>query len=111
MNFDAYQFGETVALYPEHIKKHLLENKNALAWGLIPTSTAIREESAPKLIERFEKLSDNLSKKTGISKQVIAEQAFLTPSCGTGSLQVADAERVFKLLGETSQALRAKYQF
>ena len=39
------------------------------------------------------------------------EQAFITPACGTGSMEGADAERVFALLGETSQALREKYGF
>ena len=34
------------------------------------------------------------------------KQAFITPSCGTGSLPVADAERVFTLLRQTSEALR-----
>jgi hypothetical protein len=111
INFDAYQFGETVALYPEQMKKHLVERKNALAWGIVPTSAAVREESAATLVERFEKLAGNLAAKTGIPKAVLAEQAFLTPSCGTGSLAVADAERVFKILSETSQALRAKYGF
>ncbi|HEY3323911.1 MAG TPA: hypothetical protein VGP72_25895 [Planctomycetota bacterium] len=111
LNFDAFQFGETIALYPEHMKKQLVERKNALAWGLIPTSAAIREETVAKRVEQFERLSDNLSKKAGIPKDVIAEQAFITPSCGTGSMQIQDAERVFKMLGETSQALREKYGF
>ena len=42
----------------------------------------------------------------GLSKEQIVKQAFVTPSCGTGSLPVADAERVFSLLRQTSEALR-----
>jgi len=111
VNFDAYEFGETVALYPEHMKRHLVENRNALAWGVVPTSAAIREESVEGLVERFEGLVDNLASKAGIDRQVVVEQAIITPSCGTGSMKVEDAERVHKLLGETSQALKAKYGF
>jgi hypothetical protein len=111
VNFDAFEFGETVALYPDHMKKHLIENGNALAWGVVPTSTAIREQSADTLAPHFEKLVDNLAQKTGIDRQIIVEQAVITPSCGTGSLDIADAERVFKVLGETSMALKAKYGF
>jgi hypothetical protein len=111
VNFDAYDYGETVALYPDHMKRHLVENKNALAWGVVPTSVKIREESADSLAERFDRLTDHLSEAAGIDKQIIVEQAFITPSCGTGSMDVADAERVFKILGETSQALREKYGF
>ncbi|MHC4607309.1 MAG: uroporphyrinogen decarboxylase/cobalamine-independent methonine synthase family protein [Planctomycetota bacterium] len=111
VNFDAYEFGETVALYPDHMKKHLVENKNALAWGVIPTSARIREESADSLVARFEKLTDNLAEKSGVEKQTIIEQAFITPSCGTGSIPVEDAERVHVLLRETSEALRKKHGF
>jgi len=111
VNFDAYEFGETVALYPEQMKRHIVENRNALAWGLVPTSPAVRDVSVDSLVEHFEKLTDHLSARAGIDKQTIVEQAIITPSCGTGSMEVADAERVFKILGETSQALRAKYGF
>ena len=100
-----------MALYPEQMKRHIVENHNALAWGLVPTSAAIRDVSVDGLVEHFEKLTDHLSAKAGIDKQVVLEQAIITPSCGTGSMEVADADRVFKILGETGQALRAKYGF
>ena len=41
----------------------------------------------------------------------MARQAFVTPSCGTGSMDRADAERVFDVLRETSEALKARYGF
>ncbi len=111
VNFDAFQFGETVALYPDHMKTQLVERKNTLAWGVVPTSTAIRDESVASLVARFEKGVDHLAERTGIDKQIIVERAFITPSCGTGSMEPADAERVFDLLGKTSDALREKYGF
>ncbi|HJP36585.1 MAG TPA: hypothetical protein QF901_11410 [Gammaproteobacteria bacterium] len=111
VNFDAFDYGESVALYPEHMQTHLVERSNALAWGVVPTNAAIRDESVESLVERFEKVTDHLADKAGIDKQVVVEQAFVTPSCGTGSMAVEDAERVFKLLGETSLALREKYGF
>jgi hypothetical protein len=111
MSFDAFQFGETVALYPDHMKTQLVERKNTLAWGIVPTSTAIRDESVASLVERFEKGVDHLAERTGIDKQIIVECALITPSCGTGSMEPADAERVFDMLSKTSQALREKYGF
>ncbi len=110
VNFDAFQYGETVALYPEHMKRQIIERGSFLAWGIVPTSVAIREESVQSLVARFDKVTDHLAKQAGIDKQTILRQAFITPSCGTGSLSIEDAERVFKLLGETSQALREKYK-
>lgn len=111
LNFDAHEFGETVALYPEHMRTQLLERGNALAWGVVPTNKRIREESVESLVAHLEKVMDNLAEKADIPKQVILEQALITPSCGTGSMDVEDAERVFQLLGETSQAMRQKYGF
>ncbi len=111
INFDACDHGETLALYPEPMKTHLLERGGALAWGIVPTSAAIREESVANLVERFERLVGHLAGRTGISEQEIRERAFITPTCGTGALEVCDAERVFELLGRTSESLRAKYGF
>ena len=111
ISFDAYEHGETLALYPEHMKRHLVERGNALAWGVVPTSEAVRDESAASLVERFERLVLHMGERTGIEAQIILEGAFITPSCGTGSLDVVDAERVFEFLGDTSEKLREKYGF
>ncbi len=109
LNFDAFGFGETIAMYPQAIK-YLLQRGGAIAWGLVPTSTAIREQTPEKLVAHFEKMADNLVAK-GIDGKQIAEQAILTPSCGTGSMEVGDAEKVFQMLPLVSKALRAKYGF
>ena len=109
VNFDAHQFGETIALYPQQVKAHLEAGK-ALAWGVVPTSTAIREQTVETLMVQLDKVMDNLAAKAGIDKKLILQQALITPSCGTGSMEVADAEKVFKLLGELSAAVRAKHQ-
>jgi ketosteroid isomerase-like protein len=111
VNFDAFQFGETVILYPEHMKRHVVERRNALAWGIVPTSPAIREVTPAGLVDAWERLATGLSAKAGIPKARLAEDSFITPSCGTGSMEAADAERVFDVLAETSRALKARYGF
>jgi hypothetical protein len=108
LNFDAFGYGETIAMYPDHIKT-LINRGGMLAWGIVPTSKEIQNQTVETLIARFEKLLDNLVAKTGLNKQQILEQSVITPSCGTGSMDVTDAERVFALLGQTSKALKAKY--
>ena len=55
--------------------------------------------------------ADNLVAKAGIDKQIILEQAIITPSCGTGSIEVADGESVFQNLRAVSQSLRSKHGF
>jgi hypothetical protein len=104
VNFDAFDFGETIALYPEAVKRHL-QNGGALAWGIVPT-TKIQGQTAASLVDKFSGLVGNLAKAAGIDRGLIERQALITPSCGTGSLPVADAERVFAVLRETSAALR-----
>lgn len=109
VNFDAFEYGETIAIYPEAVQKHL-EKGGILAWGVVPTSTAIREQSVESLVSQLEKMMDNLASK-GIDKQLIADQAIITPSCGTGSIDPEDAERVFDLLDKLSVAMKEKYGY
>ncbi|HVN82517.1 MAG TPA: hypothetical protein VMW38_26260 [Terriglobia bacterium] len=110
INFDAFDYGETIALYAPAVKAHL-ERGGILAWGVVPTSIAIREQTIDALMNHFNKVVEHLAKRAGMEKRIIVEQSMVTPSCGTGSMEVADSERVFKLLGELSSALRARYGF
>ena len=110
VNFDAFEYADTIAMYGDAVKKHL-DRGGILAWGVVPTSVAIRNQTVESLIQKFERGVDNLAAKAGISKQQIVEQALVTPSCGTGSMAVEDAEKVFLLLGQLSTALKARYGF
>ena len=108
VNFDAFDYGETIALYPEAVKRHLEAGK---ALGLGHCSHQQRQDSGPDGGEPGQQVlraGRQLAKATGLDRELILRQALITPSCGTGSLPVADAERVFKiLLRETSKALRS----
>jgi hypothetical protein len=106
VNFDAFDYADTIALYADSIKKYLLAGK-FLAWGVVPTNSAkIQSQTAETLVAKFNQGVETLAKATGLSKDQIIRQAFITPSCGTGSLPVADAEKVFSLLRQTSESLR-----
>ena len=110
VNFDAFEFGETIGLYPEAMIG-FLNSGGILAWGVVPTSIAVREQTVESLVEHFEKLMDNLAGKCNINKQIIAEQAMITPSCGTGVMEPEDAEKVFELTYELSKAMKTRYGF
>jgi hypothetical protein len=109
VNFDAFEYGETIAMYPDAVKTHLARG-GMLAWGVVPTSAAIRQQTVETMVNHFEKMMDNLASK-GIDKQLIVEQAIITPSCGTGSMEPADAELVFEMTHSLSNAMREKYGF
>jgi hypothetical protein len=106
-NLDAYQYGETIALYPGAVKEFIARG-GIIAWGIVPTSVKIREEDALSLEKRFDALVASLAQKSGISADAIYEHSAITPSCGTGSMSVADAERVFNVLHELNLRLNSR---
>jgi hypothetical protein len=108
INFDAFGYGETIALYPAAVKKHL-ERGGMLAWGLVPTSAAVREQDAVSLTSLYDRLAGHLAQKSGIDRTMIHAGSVITPSCGTGTMEVADAEKVFDTLRALPDALRGRF--
>ena len=104
ISFDAFDYGETIAYYAGPIGDYL-EKGGVLAWGIVPTSAKIAQETPETLLKKLRAAVDNLAGK-GIPKSLIWEKCLVTPSCGTGSLPVDLAEKVFARLGEVSRLLR-----
>jgi hypothetical protein len=109
VNFDAFGYAETIAIYADSIKG-FVEKGGSLAWGVVPTSAAIREHTVDSLANRLEEGMQRLASR-GIDLHLIARQALLTPSCGTGSMVPADALKVFETLGALSKKMRMRYGF
>jgi hypothetical protein len=109
VNLDAFQFGETISMYADSVKE-LFARGGAIAWGIVPTSAAIREQTAESLAAKLEHAFDTLAAK-GVDRKAIAERALITPSCGTGSMALEDAKRVFEMTAELSAAMKRKYGF
>ena len=102
ISFDAYEYIETISLYPEEFTKFLREGKY-LAWGIIPTTEAIRDENISSIKKRFYKGFDKLSRL--IPEDLLRSRILLTPSCGTGSLSIAETNKVFSILMGLKQSL------
>lgn len=96
LNFDAYFFGDTLSIYPEEIKEFISKG-GFIAWGIVPTINTIKKISLGDLKEQLERGLLSLEK-IGIPDNILRRQILLTPSCGTGSMEVDDALRVFSLL-------------
>lgn len=107
INFDAYNFAESLALYPEEIHK-FLDGGGMLAWGIIPTGEEIKRETEDSLVKRLEAAMQLLVDR-GISKQSLVDAAFITTSCGMGSMPVDLAERALQLTGKVSGLMKDKY--
>ncbi|MBA3010448.1 MAG: hypothetical protein KKF12_18240 [Proteobacteria bacterium] len=108
ISFDAFSFFDKFILYPEMIKAYL--NKGGiLAFGIVPTANAdlIAQQTPQGLVEKFEAQAAQLMA-LGFDRKTLIEQTFITPSCGTGSLDLASAKRVLQLTQEVSLAIRTK---
>lgn len=95
-NFDAYEFGETLSIYPEEMKDYL-NRGGFIAWGVVPTTENIKDVTLGELEEKLESGLTSLEK-AGIPSDKLRAQSLITPSCGTGSLGIEDAMKAFSLL-------------
>jgi len=105
ISFDAFEYAESIAYYPAQIKTYL-EGGGVLAWGIVPTSEKVNQETPESLAAKLKASIDHLANK-GIDKDLIWEKCLITPSCGTGSLSVELSEKIFSQLSDVSQILRA----
>jgi len=106
LNYDAYEYGESMLMYADRLAPHF-ERGGMLAWGIVPTSIAVRTETAASLEERFFALVDDLAGR-GIDSQLILDQSLITPACGLGPMRPEDARRAMALLRDLSRAVQAK---
>ncbi|MEC4675562.1 MAG: hypothetical protein VST72_01380 [Nitrospirota bacterium] len=102
INFDAYDYIDTIAIYHEEFRG-FMEKGGFLAWGIVPTSEAIKTESPESIKGRFDTGLKKLSKE--IPEQLILSRMLLTPSCGTGSRTVEETIKVFQLLIRLKETL------
>ncbi len=107
ISFDAFSFFDRFILYPEDIRAFLSQGK-FLAMGIIPTAKAglIEQQTSDGLAQLFNEQLNTLSEKTGIGRDIILSQSFITPSCGTGSLDFESAKKVLELTRDVSARIR-----
>jgi len=106
VNFDAYGYMESLALYPEELSR-FLEGGGVLAWGLVPNTPAVDGEEVEDLVRRFEEGVALLASR-GVDEDLLRERAMVTPSCGLEGLSEERAERAYRLAAEVSAALRGE---
>jgi hypothetical protein len=110
LSFDAYNFAESLTLYPREVKG-FLERGGAIAWGIVPNETeALKKESVGSLQDRLEESMAPFTRK-GIEipfRQLIT-QGLLTPSCGLDRLSPEAAGQVLELLSTLSEKVRSRW--
>lgn len=109
LSFDAHGFFDKMAALKNEVAS-FLERGSIIAWGGVPTS---REEEIT--IESTESLSAMFNRQMQAfvtenrDMTALLQQTLITPSCGTGSLSPASAQKVLDLTRTTSKTLREQY--
>lgn len=108
ISFDAYFYFDNFILYKEQLVSYLSRG-GILAWGIVPTGDplVVAEESADSLFVKWQKQLETLAS-FGLSKKQLMKQTLIAPSCGTGSLTPALAEKVLSMTAEVSYRLRSR---
>lgn len=101
INFDAYDYVDTIALYPDEFRD-FFSRGGLLAWGIVPTSDAITLETPDSVTARFREGIRKLSAK--ITEEILLSHILITPSCGTGSRTVEETLKVFQILMRLKEA-------
>jgi methionine synthase II (cobalamin-independent) len=109
LNFDAYNYAQSVSLYPDEIKKFLARG-GAIAWGIVPNSAEpVNKESVASLKDRLEEAIAPFTR-NGMRFKDIVKQSLLTPSCTLMPLGEEGAEKALELLTGLSAEMRKRYK-
>ncbi len=104
VNVDVYHYFPSLLVYTESFRNYL-DRGGILAFGLVPTSAEVEQVTARALLLRLNQILETLGKK-GLDSLKLSRQLMFTPSCGTGTLSAAQAEKVYALLQEISLSYR-----
>ncbi len=109
LSFDAYNFANSLSLYPAEIKE-FLDRKGTIAWGIVPNSEdLLTKESVASLKDRLDEAMAPFTRK-GIPFKQLLQQGLLTPSCGLASLATEEAAaQALELLAGLSIRIRKRY--
>ncbi len=109
LNFDAYNFAGSVALYPDAVRA-FLRRGGLLAWGIVPSAdeAAIMSETEGSLTLRLLEGMRLLSAK-GVSMDDLLAGCLVSPSCGLGGRSEAAAERALALASGVAAELRRRF--
>lgn len=112
INFDAFSYTKSLTTHIEEIT-NFIKNNGYIAWGIVPTldKNELEQTNVEKLAEKFNCGVLELANKSKnkLTKELILEQSFFTPSCGAGGLSVELAEKAMSLVNELSAKIKKEY--
>ena len=107
LNFDAYAYAESLALYPDEVKKFITRG-GCVAWGIVPNNTEpLNKESVASLKDRLEEAIAPFTR-DGLSFKEVLKHSLLLPCCGLSPLSEEGTVKALELLTELSKEMRKK---
>jgi methionine synthase II (cobalamin-independent) len=108
LNFDAYTYGASLALFPDEVKA-FLGRGGCVGWGIVPNQEEpVSKESVASLKDRLLEAMAPFTR-NGLSIKDVVRQGMLLPACGLAGMTEEAAERVLQMLTELSAEIRRKY--
>lgn len=105
ISYDAYGFFDRLVLYREQLKS-FFEKGGILATGIVPTTADLIDTvTVDGLVDMWFAQTAQLEA-LGIAKERVFRQSFITPSCGTGTVTMAQAVKVLELTRDVAAKIR-----
>lgn len=108
INFDAFGYMDTILIYKGEVQS-FLKRGGILAWGIVPTTDSIKEATTDDLMGKMVSAIDFLVS-SGIEQELLIENSLITPSCGTGTMPLDEAEKAMTLTHDLSVKIKSKYK-
>jgi methionine synthase II (cobalamin-independent) len=108
ISFDAYNYANSLALYPDDIRR-FIQRGGAVAWGIVPnTDAGVEEETPSSLKDRLEEAIVPFTR-AGLNFKQILRQSLITPSCGMAYMSEDASEKLLETMVELTAKMRSRY--
>ena len=104
LNFDAFEFMDTISLYPKEMKG-FLEGGGMLAFGVVPTRDFDDAVTAGHLAGLVRAGWSSLASK-GVDLGLLRERTLVTSACGLGILEPDKATGILRIIPEVAKRLK-----
>ncbi|HHX74907.1 MAG TPA: hypothetical protein GX699_08390 [Firmicutes bacterium] len=101
VNIDTYNYFKALLPYSQELNNYL-QRGGVVAFGLVPTSAQVEQETAAGLLARLQEQMEQLAAR-GVDLNRLRRQVLFTPSCGAGTLTERQASLIYRLLQQVAE--------
>ncbi|MFC1834565.1 hypothetical protein ACFL2Q_07510 [Thermodesulfobacteriota bacterium] len=101
INFDAVDYMDTMAIYSSGLEQ-FLGRGGILAWGVVPNTPSVVEESLSQVVARL-RTGVQLLVGSGVDPELLRRGMLVTPACGCAGLTLSETAKVYRLLAELDE--------